>query len=727
MGNTVGGAGGPSTTGYVPTGDEVVGSPPPGGGGAVRGRDLNDVEGMLNRGTAVIPDGVDTTARPGAADAGGGTATTGGALAAPSTPRRLQDIAARAGDTSATGGDAGGIQSFGDFLLAILEFFAEIFSFGQYDSRLFNDYTSGDRARITEGGRAAARGIYEGGNGAQLDQFIVRSGTPPTPEMQGNPPLVRVRPELRAAVEAEVRQAFTTGTPPRLGISEQALRLRVDSMMRGIREEMTARVNGHTTAPGGGTAPTAAPTGPAAPPAREPVDLPRTTTITTATRTPERIGLAGADTRAEVDRELRGRFPSNAQMDELSGSTFGGVQAVPTRAQAGTIRDNYAAMNAAIARGDYQEATRLATALGMPFPRTESGHIDIDNLSEQQYQTLVALGAATYNSETGLSITNPNTFTSAIEGPAFYAALINDMAERGVSPLSAPPTPEMIRQYYTNVATETAHLSPADQQTAMREANQRVMDGMQVHYRGAGGRDPDYGALPTVYFAVDTSGRIMTDDNGRPLEFPSASAAREASPARHAYTIPSHGPHGMGDVTGRRTYGDRFESDCEGMASFRLRTLPPGWTAVGVVSGGPATGSIGHVVSLVRAPDGTVYISSNGKDLIPVQDRNGDGRLSGDEIRRAVQDEFRAIYRNGEGIGDMDAAFHWGIGTPHGEAPTGTDAAEFRADQLMADAIRNQDLQANAADPNATGANRIAVDPPNWDALATAANPPPAS
>ncbi len=236
MGNSVGGAGGPSSTGYVPTGTEVVGNPPPGAGGAARGSDV----AVVPRG-AVIADGVDTARRPGAADAGAGTAGTGEALAAPSTPRRLQDLAARAGDTSATGGDAGGIQSFGDFLLAILEFFAEIFTFGQYDSRLFNDYTSGDRQRITEGGRAAARGIYEGGNGAQLDQFIVRSGTPPTPEMQGNPPLVRVRPELRAAVEAEVRQAFTTGDPPQLGISEQALRLRVDSMMRGIREEMTAR------------------------------------------------------------------------------------------------------------------------------------------------------------------------------------------------------------------------------------------------------------------------------------------------------------------------------------------------------------------------------------------------------------------------------------------------------------------------------------------------------
>jgi hypothetical protein len=127
-----------------------------------------------------------------------------------------------------------------------------------------------------------------------------------------------------------------------------------------------------------------------------------------------------------------------------------------------------------------------------------------------------------------------------------------------------------------------------------------------------------------------------------------------AHPGYATFTDGNEAPQGLADsTTSRATYGARSESDCEGMASFRLRTLPEGWSAVGTVSGHPPGGGIGHAVAIVRAPDGRTFISSNGKPLIEVP---SPGNAA--SIQRAVEAEFGEIYH-----GMSTDQFSWGIGT----------------------------------------------------------------
>src|SRR5690606_24450736 len=102
----------------------------------------------------------------------------------------------------------------------------------------------------------------------------------------------------------------------------------------------------------------------------------------------------------------------------------------------------------------------------------------------------------------------PSLRLNAVEGSALYARMMDDMAAKGVTPLSAPPTQAMIRQYTENVVAQARRqaqidhpgTSPAAQRArreavteAGRQASDAVMNGMQVHYRGASGNDPQYG------------------------------------------------------------------------------------------------------------------------------------------------------------------------------------------------------------------------------------------
>ncbi len=487
MGNGVGGAGSrPVERGYVPTGSEVVGTVPA-------------TTTTTTTTTTAVPgstDGVDPSRRSGGT---AGPAGTGGALAAPA-PRRLQDIARTDGDTAAAGMNATtretpGIHSFGDFLIAILEFFAEVFSFGQYDSRTFNGVSVPDRQRITEGGRSIAAGIYDAGNGDQFNQFIVRSGTPPAPEMQGTPPLVRVSPRLREAVEAEVRQAYT-GPDGRLTISEQDLRVRVDSMMRGIREEMTARLNGGTSvtgpaAAGGAAAPTA------------PV---RTETSGRPTAAFHSALLARADSfRAEHHPRLI------------------------TPDQASAVRADLHAAAEAEAAGRYDEAAAIYQRLGLPTPApvpiepTPANppfyQIPLDENSPG-FRTMLVIGAidvtyspaalasratAGYSTSFSDDARSPSA-TSALafnrmNGLAHRAVMMDHMAAMGTqpAPLAYPPTEAQCRDYMRRVG-EANRGNPE----AIMRAAQEVVNGTVVHYSAAGSsRDPEYTQNPHRFMLTD--------------------------------------------------------------------------------------------------------------------------------------------------------------------------------------------------------------------------------
>jgi hypothetical protein len=251
--------------------------------------------------------------------------------------------------------------------------------------------------------------------------------------------------------------------------------------------------------------------------------------------------------------------------------------------------------------------------------------------------------------------------------------------------------------------------NPDDQKKAvadkLAEASQMLMDGMQVHYRGAGGNDPDYGHNTTFSTFLLRNNQLVTDANGDPLKLEvasnlSAKARRtqiaawvRANGGGTAFTCETDAPEGFDDNTSRPVYGNRHESDCEGMASFRLRTLPPGFKPVGVVSGRLRAGGIGHVVAVYESSDGRVFLSSNGKQ--PIEVTASGTAVSSNDIHTAVVAEFSAIYH-----GHAEADFFFGIAKPSTFTGTPVQVANSTADQLMKDANNDDILHSSATTRN---------------------------
>jgi hypothetical protein len=207
---------------------------------------------------------------------------------------------------------------------------------------------------------------------------------------------------------------------------------------------------------------------------------------------------------------------------------------------------------------------------------------------------------------------------------------------------------------------------------ALLAASQRLMTGMQVHYRGASAKDPVYGPTKMQTTVLFRKGELMKGPDGKPLsiELPFDMKPSDKNKAIEKFAKDNGGddwfspktetPEGYGANTSRDVYGNRYESDCEGMASLRLRTLPPGFKSLGAVTGflrvtgKPQTD--GHLVGVFQSPDGRVFLSSNGKAPIEVK---ASGKVaSGSDIHAAVVAEFDAIY-----IGDQtESDFVFGLG-----------------------------------------------------------------
>jgi hypothetical protein len=419
-----------------------------------------------------------------------------------------------------------------------------------------------------------------------------------------------------------------------------------------------------------------------------------------------------------------------------------GVPQVPSAQETKQIREGYAKLNAALSSGNVEEAARVSRDLGLPISEQEIVK-QPPALSEKQWKTLLALGVASVSiTKTGSAATGfsynwtdpnvphvPNKELNALNGNAGYAQLVDDMAANGVTPLSMPPTQEQMHSYMENLRAKAARQAqidfpndPAAQQKACADAllaaSQRLMDGMQVHYRGASGNDPLHGRNTNWSTFLFRKGQLVMGNDGKPLRLDLPSTMKEkdrkAEIAKWVkengggdyFTSETQTPEGWGDVTKAGVYGNRHESDCEGMAAFRLRTLPPSFKAVGAVSGRlRGSKGIGHLVAVFKSPEGRVYISSNGKPLIEVQPSGK--QVTSSEIRAAVVQEFDDIYRGSQSEGD----FFFGIGAPSAAPPSGTplEAANKTADQVLLDASNDDILHTH---------NDSKMPPVDWNKLA---------
>ena len=406
---------------------------------------------------------------------------------------------------------------------------------------------------------------------------------------------------------------------------------------------------------------------------------------------------------------------------------------IPDAAETNKIRENYGRLNEAVMYGKVEVAARISRELGLPIQYEQiSLHIQEEmdrgtstHLTDEAVEDPSCVGSGTgqglkdelKQAESTITVDAPvfkqerMKELNALNGAGGFAQLVDDMAALGVSPLNGVPAQDQIQSYLEKVrakAEKDYHDKPNKQKLisdALLKASQRLMDGMQVHYRGASDKNVEYGPTQTSLIFLYAKGQLKTGPDGKPitLELPvilnddPQKRQKEATQNKtiqdwikanggddHFITKP-HTPEGWGDMTSQEVYGNRYESDCEGMASFRLRTLPPGFTPLGVVTGFlKGDRADGHLVAIFQSPDGRVFLSSNGKPPIEVKTKNK--LASADEIRTAVVEEFDAIYK-----GDQNEdSFTFGLGKPSSSSGTSLDAVNASADRVLKDATADE-------------------------------------
>jgi hypothetical protein len=496
---------------------------------------------------------------------------------------------------------------------------------------------------------------------------------------------------------------------------------------------------------------------PQAPAKPQPIVYPRTAQIDTSgqDKRKDRLAITGAKTPEALSKVVEGpghNGLSAKKLGEISrilkeaSMMNSGVpdSKVPTEDETNKLRENYANLNAAISNGKFDDAGRIGLDLGLPITdeEIEAAVSDPKNLSDKKWKTLLALGLAKINAtkkmEDGTAKFKwdsnpamdkvPNQELSALNGTAGYAQLMDDMAVQGVKPLSAPPAQDQITKYMENVQAKAAtqalidHPGDPDAQKSassdtLLAASQRLMTGMQVHYRGASAKDPVYGPTKMQTTFLFRKGALMKGQDGKPLSlelpFDMDEAKKKAAIKKFAkdnggddwFSPKTETPEGYGANTSRDVYGNRYESDCEGMASLRLRTLPPGFKSLGAVTGflrvpGKHQDD-GHLVGVFQSTDGRVFLSSNGKAPIEVK---ASGKVaSGSEIRAAVVAEFDAIY-----IGDQtESDFVFGLGKT-----SSTLDPNDATDRVLREAAADEYLR---ADPKY---GKKKIPPLDWDSLA---------
>ncbi len=425
-----------------------------------------------------------------------------------------------------------------------------------------------------------------------------------------------------------------------------------------------------------------------------PLDIPRTKNIDNKRRT-DKLAICNAMTLGD----LANAAPSTS--DFQAAASAPSELHLPDKTSADGLKQGVVDLNVAIDAGDFLKASARAGTLGLPFPEDDPKYVDFGAFSDDQWALAYSVGGAVCKQQKDGSFKaswdSKRKSLIGLQGTGNYVDLMNDMAECGVDPLASPPiTLDTIYNYYKNVQLEHSHEKVETLYTKLLEACQRVMSGLQVHYRNAGNTETPTWKRQAQSLYVLYVGGVLVEVAGKATVFPSKAEALafvpqggtsvSVAPDRKAtkkeptkypvvYKNPN-APVGFGASVSRDVYGRRYESSCEGMASFRLRTLPQYYAPVGVVYGTLQSGGIGHVVAVFSGPGGSLYLSSNGKEPIAVSSKGS--------IQSAVETEFIAIYSHGPrppSASDFD--FGFGVAPkPQGETPA---QRESIVDQVLLD------------------------------------------
>jgi hypothetical protein len=274
---------------------------------------------------------------------------------------------------------------------------------------------------------------------------------------------------------------------------------------------------------------------------------------------------------------------------------------------------HFKAATEALKAGDYPKAEKHLRALGFPLPAPGAG---VGMVSHELTLTAILLGHPVkfekndaWTPQGGLTWgKGGKQELNDLQGYAVNAALVNRLAAaRGG--VSNPPTEAQLVQYMTDLA-HPAKGGKAPAAKDVMEAASQITNGMIVHYSSvAGVRDPVYGANPNTR-------HYFKDDSGRFHEFASQQEAMKAANAGGKPVtirpLPTHSPDAWSDIASPGMRAGRYIGDCESKVYLQTRLLTSaGFTSLGSVDVQNTAVGHGHMFGVFKAPDGTIWVTSN--------------------------------------------------------------------------------------------------------------------
>lgn len=263
---------------------------------------------------------------------------------------------------------------------------------------------------------------------------------------------------------------------------------------------------------------------------------------------------------------------------------------------------------------DYPKAQQELAKLGLPLPPMH----DKPSLTDQQLATAHLLGVPATGTSQSWQLgevkwgKGGNQGLNDLNGFAANAIMVNRMAA-APGGVDNPPTEAQATKYMREFAQPANGTKPNAEQV-MRAASE-ITGGMVMHYSSAGRSVAD-----PVYDANPNPRAFYKDGNGKVHEFDSAANAQKAADAKNPpkgareqiTIIASRSPDRWSDVTSQGTRAGRYIGDCESKVYLQTRLLTEaGFTSLGSVDVHPKGGGTGHMLGVFKAPDGSVWVTSN--------------------------------------------------------------------------------------------------------------------
>jgi hypothetical protein len=311
----------------------------------------------------------------------------------------------------------------------------------------------------------------------------------------------------------------------------------------------------------------------------------------------------------------------------------------------------------ALKSGDYAKAEQELGKLGLPLPPTS----DKTKFTEQQSATAHVLGVGAKADGRGWVLDSVrvgargNQALNDLNGYAANAVMINRMASRPGG-VSNPPTEAQATGYMRELA-QSAKGKPDNAQQILQAASD-ITRGTIMHYSAAGKSDPVYDANPNPR-------AVYKGSDGQLHDFKTAADAQKAADAGNPpkargaqiKTIDAHSPDQWSDITSQGQRAGRYIGDCESKVYLQTRLLTEaGFTSLGSVDvqhkdrSGP-----GHMFGVFKAPDGTVWVTSNEefKQVRPSDAKKGVTQADLDATLREFTGEVYHIEPNFKGEIDV--------------------------------------------------------------------------